>query len=556
MSLLPKATGYELRLRYGKGQRGRFLLRCAMTPEGERQAEEREPRMEAMARRLAASVKPTRALELLETAATWASDDRKFRGVETVVDKVCREAGAVAAPVANQAPTFWWVVDEWTSGRLHLDYQDDDNLKPKKARGHAITRAALEQFRPVLGTVPMADITNEQIQEAKKCIRAGLDPDTRRLYLIWLRMVFKLSVSPLGLIEVVPKEIRKVPKGKKRNLFWFLYPEEEATLIGCAKIPLAYRVLYAWLIRNGGRITETSLLDYAHLDLLRGRCTIEAEWTKTGRARYWSPETDVLRALTAWHALDDAPGKTARVFHSPSNKSFAPGTIIHRLRSDLLLAGLDRRELHVTSVGSRRLRSHDFRTGFCTMARRRGMPDAWIMARSGHESVKELEQYAQLARDVEEQGMPAWYSAMDQSIPELRAWLAVNGSGVGQGWAKPTASRRIPASVAVAAYSMAETGSEADEAKTPANTGVVPPSDPSWPASGPAGIQGVGQAGPPPPGVEEVLAAALPEAMAKEQWELAKAIVNELGERRRARTSPSVPSLADARAKKRDGEGK
>jgi hypothetical protein len=44
--------------------------------------------------------------------------------------------------------------------------------------------------------------------------------------------------------------------------------------------------------------------------------------------------------------------------------------------------------------------------------------------------------------------------------------------------------------------------------------------------------------------------------MARGQLDLALAIVQELGERRRVRTAPQVPSLSDARKKRDEGGGK
>ena len=54
--------------------------------------------------------------------------------------------------------------------------------------------------------------------------------------------------------------------------------------------------------------------------------------------------------------------------------------------------------------------------------------------------------------------------------------------------------------------------------------------------------------------VEVALAAALTAALAAEQWQLAQTLVQELGERRRARTAPAVSSLSDARRKKDEGK--
>src|SRR3989304_2525944 len=54
--------------------------------------------------------------------------------------------------------------------------------------------------------------------------------------------------------------------------------------------------------------------------------------------------------------------------------------------------------------------------------------------------------------------------------------------------------------------------------------------------------------------VERALAVALEAAIGAQRWDLALEVTREPGERRRTRTAPSVPSLADARRKKDEGK--
>lgn len=565
MTLEPKPGGFVVRLRYGrnangKPQRGRFLV----ATKDEKVAADCEIRMAAAAYSLAKLQHP-KTQEFLTEMGRVAGDGKAFRALEHAVSKFALEAAH--APVAPAGPaTFAQVVDEWCSGRLHQ--RDPERVKFQKPRSLKITRATLATFLPVLGVLPIAEITDEQLAKAKARIPQGLDPDSRRVYLSRLRSVFRLAVKPLRLISAVPQEIEDVPSPKKQGLFWFLYPDEERLLIGCTKIPLAYRVLYGWLSRNGGRITETSLLDYAHLDLERGRVNIEAAWTKTNRARFWNLDPDVHSAMRAWHLLDGERGPTARVFHAPMSQRIAGRTLIDRLHQDLTTAGIDRRELHTTTPGSRRLRSHDFRTGFCTMARRAGKPDSWIMDRSGHESVSQLERYSKLVRHADEQDLPKWWAPMDQAIPELRFALA---HSEGPARALPRGPSRKQAVSSSSAYIITESATEETQAKTPSKPASVTPETSLPPTSGPASFKGVGQTGPSGPGqgevlpepaddtperalvrIEEGLQRDLSVALEKGWLEIANKILGELSERRRARSAPSVPSLSDARRKREE----
>ena len=188
------------------------------------------------------------------------------------------------------------------------------------------------------------------------------------------------------------------------------------------------------------------------------------------------------------------------------------------------------------------------------------------MARTGHESIAVLQKYDRLVQHASELGLPAWFGDMDREIPELyrhsraRALPPIPspelGPGVGQPWAMAVAFSK-------------EMGRDLSPRWTPkpGETGQIPaeippsvtPETPLPPTSGPAENKGVGQAGPGHPGVstpedspvELALAAGLTAAIAAEQWEVAKALVAELGERRRARVAPGVPSLDDRRKERK-----
>lgn len=559
MTLTPKRDGFEVRLRYGKGKRDRFLL--ATTDKDI--AAEREPRIEAMARKLAAAGDGPRALLLLREAAAAAGDAKRFAAVERVVNKLVAEAGVVPPTAPASGPsTFRDVVELWTSGKLREQYPDV--VRPKTDAGRKIDLNTLAVFLPALGGLAMVDITDEDIVKAKAAIPKGIDPDTRRIYLVRLRTAFRYAKRPLKLITHVPVELDELPPLKKRNLFWFMYPEEDAMLAACTKIPLCFRVLYAWLNRNGTRITETLKLTHDHLDLKRGRVRLEAEWTKTKRARFWDLEHDVHLAMRAWFEADGKPKGTDRVFHSTRGKTVHGVTIRDRFLSDLRLAGVDREEIFVTTPGSRRLRLYDTRATFCTMARRRGMPDSWITDRSGHDDPGQLKKYVRFMRHADEQGLAKWFAPMHEAIPELGEIVR----RVGQGWAN---TRREPLKQAIpyqASHSMAESLSGETQREIGAKQASITPETLPGTTSGPASFQGVGQSGPgqaevgPGPTdeatlallrIEEGLQRDLSVLIAAGRYELADKVMAELRERRLQRSAPAVTSL-DARRKRKNGD--
>ncbi len=574
MSLTPKKSGFELRLRYGKGKRDRFLL---LTTD-EALALSLEPRMEAMARKLIA-VDPDVALRLLREAASVAGDAKKFYAVERVVDTVTTDALTQASepvPAPGGYRTFRDVAEAWVSGKLTELYPDSKLLPPKEQKGRSDDRTAVSIFYPALGSKALADITHADLDEARRAIPRDLHPNTRRGYLVRLRSVFRIAAGPLRLITSVP-EI-DIPRRVPSNLFGYLYPQEEALLIGCTRVPLVYRVLYGYLARNGCRITETLRLTWDHVDLETGDIHIDKRWTKTRRARRWVLDSDVLEALEAWFIESKRPQGSARVFPGRQKARLSSATVRKRFIEDLKEAGVSRRSILEGADGIDPLRVHDLRASFVTLALRAGKPLKWIMTRTGHESLGVMKGYDRLVQDAEEHRLPAWFTHMARAIPEFTRH-AKGGPRVGQ-------SLKLPAEMASGALPGWTRELDTDEQK-PAEKPTSVTTETSLPTtSGPAGNKGVGQPGPgqgevvssaqdaassPTLAQTDPIAAALAEveatlgraidrATAAGEWETVRILARELEARRLAREAAAakaagVASLEAARRKRDEREG-
>jgi len=569
VTLTPKPNGYEIRLRYGHQQRDRFLLRC-----DEATAADREPRMEAMAHKLSKLVDDSeRAKGLLQEAGAAAGDAKKFSAVERVVDKICAEAAGSTprSAASGTLSTFRDVAEAWTSGKL-TELYPGHKLLPKKLSRKADT-VKVSVFLPLLGAKLVRDITKAHTDEARRLIPSGVEDSTRLAYLKTLRLVLKIAHDPLDLIDTIP--MRSLPKGDDGRQFWFLFPQEEARLLGEEdKVPLLYRVLYGFLSRNGTRISETLRLTYGHVDFTSGRIRIEAAWTKTQRPRFWKLDKDVLRALKRWRAAQGNPPDEARIFGGRTGK-LTSHTIRKRFREDLLAAGIDRAELHQRTLKEGSLRVHDLRASFITLALRAGWPLKTIMARSGHESVTVLQKYDRLVQDANELDLPPWFAEMDQAIPEFRRAARVEAerlpvpelpAGVGQAWAR---TQNLPVEMGShtsSRWTREPGSSDPNPAEKPPS---VTPETSLHPTSGPASFQGVGQTGPGEGGpgplvgtaeipstdpVEKALSYALEQATQDRRYDVVLAVTRELEQRRLARAASNVTSL-DSRRKPK-GEGK
>ncbi len=585
MSVTPKGKVFETRLRFGRDAAGKPLRRrfiIVIDPETTgalERANEAERVMQTMANQLAAMGDADKAIETLTEAGKIASDPKKLQALSRAVDK----ASAVVSEMKAQkgkapgASTFRDVVEMWTSGKLTELYPDHKLVPDKSAAGRAADLQMASTFFPALGGKAIGDITAEDIDAARRLIPKDARPNTRRNYILRLRLVMRLAESPLRLIERAP--LVEVPRKRASNLFGFIYPQEEALLIGNTAIPLLYRVLYGYLARNGCRIGESLQLTWDHIDLETGDIHIDKRWTKTKRARRWVLDADVLEAFEAYYRHRGEPPKSALVFPGRDGKSLLSLDVLNRrLIGDLRDSGVTRKSIVESGDGTEPLRVHDLRASFVTLSLRRGRDIKWIMTRTGHQTLGVLSVYDRLVEDANEHRLPEWFVPMAQAIPELRARRA-GGPSLGQGAKSEQEMAR--------SHSLAWTSEPGQSEQKPAvkATSVTTATTPQ-PTSGPAGFQGVGQAGPGSaevqPGessgedtstsadtverlraeaalalvrIEESLTQDIKVALAASRFELAERLLAELGERRRARTAPEVRSL-DAARKRRDEGGK
>lgn len=552
-----KAQGgaWSARIRYGEGLDEWFALDIDPSLPLEQQqeaAEDRRKRLQRIAKLLKDAGKIAVSRAILEQAAAERSD-RAFRNIEVTVEGFTPEA----EDESKKPRTFRQVARLYLSGELHALYPDDVPFKSDKSL--AASTSALNLFLPVLGDKTFDQITLDDIDAAKRKVPQKSRGSTRRAYIRELRRVMNLAVEPLRLVEqVVAVKIPKKQMGEDR-LFAFLYPDEERQLSSCPRIPLWRRWLWAWLFRNGTRISETLLATWDHVDLKTGQFHLDQAWTKKRRARFWIVEPDVLRAMKLYHErLDPKPALTDRIFPGGKRLPLDRGTVHKYLRADLKTAGLSRRELFTDAEGERALTVHDTRATFVTLARRRGWSDQQIMDHTGHKHTSQLAQYNRLVRAAEQLHL-GWFEDMDVvlGLAPARAGTTVGPRLGHEGvFAGKTAIDPFSSATVGQPLQPPETAEIPRNAEADPGAGVV--TDPRGPAVISSVGQAVAQSDPPATDTAEVIALRIEESLARDVsralehgWlEIANKLLAELAERRRARVAPAIPSLSDARAKR------
>jgi integrase len=562
-----KLQGWGIKLRFGEGRDEWFTLAVDNDADHEPLAKDRHRRLQRMAKLLAAAGRHTEARVILEEAAA-ERNEKAFRAVEVMV-----EGFSPAEAREDKKPaTFRQVAALYTSGTLHELHPDEVPFKGTLSLEGSQTQLAV--FLPLLGDKPIADITREDIDEAKRRIPKGSSGPTRRQYVRELRRILKFAVEPLRLVDhTVSVTVPKRQKGEGQ-IFSFLYPHEERMLSGCQAIPIEWRFLYAFLFRNGTRVSETVQITWDHIDLVTGDLHLDKAWTKMKVARRWVVENDVLEALKLRRAA--IPNATL-VFPSPTGKKFTRQAVRQRFLADLVRAGLSRPELFGRVDGVRGLTTHDTRATFVTLCRRVGRSDQYIRDRTG-QTAKVLEQYSRLVRHAEElrlgwldpmavalglvpdslQGIaPARYATALDLPPSLAQTV---GPLMDQS-ARESQNRLLQGTK----FRFSSTDTEPFEPLTEPNLapgeGPTAASGPSGPAEKSILDQSLVQdAGPPTPRpeaadpIEKALAYALEQATQDRRYDVVLAVTRELEQRRLARQASNVTSL-DSRRKPK-GEGK
>jgi integrase len=384
------------------------------------------------------------AQRLLERAAS-APEGKALVAVQKTAEALARGEKR-EAPAA--AVTFRDVAERWLSGDLAREYPDrvQAPARPDNLRGvlenHVYSRG--------VGDIPIAIVTLDHAEDVMRHIPAKREIATRRRIAQTMHRVLALAVFPLRLVPANPLPKGFLPKvGEGRAKAW-LYPAEDARLLACADVPLPWRLFYGFLDREGCRANEAIRFDLADVDLDHG--AIRLDENKTDDPRAWALDPGVVRALRASIALrEEAAGAplppSAPLFVRANGRRIHPHALAEQYRAHLRAAGVDRAELFETTDARRRIRLHDCRATFVTLALANGKTETWVADRTGHRSSDMINRYRRTARTAAELRLGD-LAPLDTAIPELAPPSdPVGGKGGRKGSASdaaPPAPRATP----------------------------------------------------------------------------------------------------------------
>jgi len=418
-------NSHSVRLRYGKGLRARFTINAP----DEATAKRRERKLREVAEMLMRAGQHAHALEIL-TAAAGAATDADFGGFVKIAEELCEQSPHMKRAAQARTLTFQDLGERWTSGDLHREYPDQ--IKIKRTAEHDAGRLEAHVY-PVIGGIKVAALTLDDAQEVMRRLPSELTSTTRRHIGHLVVRLMNLAVWPLRIRESSPLPAGFLPQRGPRKALAYLYPDEDRRLLEAVNVPFCYRLLWGFLCREGMREGEAFGLTWGDLDLRRGMVRLDKN--KTDDPRAWTLDPGVARALTAYKALLRAEAGSAElVFVDPQGRRHSAFGAAALLRSHLEAIGLkrERPELFESTEHRKQIRVHDLRGTFVTLSLANGQSEAWVSARTGHESSTMLNAYKRTANSFQELDAGVLVP-LDFGLPELRGTTAAGG--VGHGWA-------------------------------------------------------------------------------------------------------------------------
>ncbi len=371
-------------IRFGTKQRRRFRI----TTRDEAEAAERERALVEIGAAIGkAKIDPELGARILESAGA-GEVERARKAVAKLAAGL--KGSLVAKPAPDAIHTFAQLGEAWTSNRLAAEHPDHIRVK-RSAHKDAEKLAVLNK---TIGDVPVRRFVLADAKRAMAALPKGLASATRRQYAQVLGRLLALAVYPLELIPASPLPRGFLPKVTRTRATAWLYPAEEAQLLACERVPLARRVLYGFLAREGLRCGEALALAWPELDLARG--AVRLDTNKTDDPRAWALTPGVAAALERWRK--HVSGEL--VFPVPNEAHLAEA-----FRRDLGVARIDRAELFERSPTRQPIRVHDLRATFVTLSLAAGRSETWVADRTGHRSSVMINAYRRAARTAAELGL-------------------------------------------------------------------------------------------------------------------------------------------------------
>lgn len=395
------------RVTLGEGERPSIMLpTCA----NEESARARAALLSELVEKLRGARQLEHARALLELAAV--RDGKALEEVQRAVELIV--AGKVITKQGGRIPTVAELAKRWTSGDLARAYPDHIHIK--RSAQHDIWR--LDRYViPIIGNLRMDKMTLDHAEQVMRSIPSELASATRRQVAQVMHRLCMMAVFPLRIMTSNPLPKGFLPKVGPGKAKGWIYPDEEAKLIGSPNVPLSWRIFYAFLHREGPRRSEAARMAWSDFDLERGAVALDEN--KTDDPRAWALSPGVAETMRWWRDMRARQGAdvsdNALVFVDENGQPIGKWRAAETYREHLQIAGITRTILFERSRSRQPIRLHDTRATFITVSLANGKSETWVQDRTGHRSSTMINRYRRVARTVAELGLGG-FVRMDEGI--------------------------------------------------------------------------------------------------------------------------------------------
>lgn len=241
-----------------------------------------------------------------------------------------------------------------------------------------------------------------------------------------MHRLFKLAVYPARILAASPFPPGWLPSANPTKEGSYLYPSEDEAFLALIDVPLVKRLFIGFCAREGLRKTDAARIEWSSLslDMPEGGGHIVLDRTKNGRGASWALDPGTAEALRRWRRI--CPSErwvfpAEALPRSRRSSHLGPLCVDHiaiDLRDGLKQAGVTREKLFEQNDNRMRLRAHDLRATFITLALANGRTEDWVRTRTGHGSSQMVARYRREAQTVQELKL-GWLKPLHLAIPEL-----------------------------------------------------------------------------------------------------------------------------------------
>jgi integrase len=348
--------------------------------------------------------------------------DGLIRGRETIARVV-----EASSPAPARTLTFGEFSRQWTSNALAKQFRKrvrriehtENILRLKK---HVYPVVYLERK---IEDTPLNEFTREHAEHVLQ--QPTLSEGSMRHVAQCIHRVLALAVYPVGILTHSPLQRGWLPLPDPVKARSYLFPEEDAAVMSNVAVALVRRLFLGVCAREGGRKTNIVELQWADLNLGTGTrgASATVDGTKNGEHLHWVLDPGTAEALRRWKTICPSqiwifPAEAVpRHRRARRGSPMAVGNIAVHLRNALEGADVERREqLYRRTALRLRLRAHDLRATFITLALAQGRSEDWVRTRTGHRTSQMIARYRLEAKTAQELEL-GWLHPLHEVIPEL-----------------------------------------------------------------------------------------------------------------------------------------